>query len=88
MISSNTLLSSIDALVQEAKKSNNEQHLREQLAAIRALCDVVLQSEMQSPGRTQDVHVQEQSTLHRNPVSGTSDKLQEQDANGDSIFDF
>lgn len=90
MISYHTLLSSMDALVQGAKQASSEQQLREQLAAIRALCDVALQNEAQSTNQstTQVREVQQQASIQVSPAIVPSNKLQEQDANGDSIFDF
>ncbi|WP_332651363.1 YwdI family protein [Lysinibacillus sp. 54212] len=88
MISYNTVLSSMDALVQGAKLAGDEQQLRESLAAIRALCNVVLQNGEQPTNNTRQVQQQTQSTIQNSPDSLSSNKMQEQDANGDSIFDF
>lgn len=82
MIQSNTVLIQIEKLLQQAQQSPNEANLREQLTAIRALCDVVL-------------HTNETTQLPKAKFSNekqvvipTSEKKSEVDANGDSIFDF
>ncbi len=95
MISYQTLLNEIEQLVSNAKNVNDEQQLREQLSAIRALCNVALTngSSNQSPKRQPaTTNLSNQSISSQSMINNTSSlngsMLQENDANGDSIFDF
>ncbi|MBD8025527.1 YwdI family protein [Ureibacillus sp. Re31] len=94
MISYHQLLDEIEQLVAEAKGTQDEQQVREQLSAIRALCNVALTR----PNNNQSVELQKITTTYSNNIPSPSNvihrssihehKLQEKDANGDSIFDF
>ena len=82
MISYEVLLKQIEKHVGSAKNATSDQVMREQLTAVRALCDVLLNNEQQViaeervfPQVHQQLHVQ-------------SPPLRNEDANGDSIFDF
>ena len=94
MISYEAVLMQMERLVQNAKQSQNEQYVREQLTAVKALCDVVLGQAQPSDISHQGMRVSSAApALQTNPgtflqQSDSSDRLQEQDANGDSIFDF
>lgn len=59
--------------------SSDESSIRESLVAIRALCDVALEGRSSGP---QPVQVLETKTIQ------TAKPLKEDDANGDSLFDF
>lgn len=59
--------------------SADESNIRESLVAIRALCDVALEERSSRP---HPVQVLETQTIR------TSEPLKEDDANGDSLFDF
>jgi hypothetical protein len=96
MISYQRLFREIERYTGQAKTVQNEQQYRELLSAIRALCDVALNTqsehqpvkEMQSiqvAGHTRHVsQVQPPTSTYNLP----STKLEEDDANGESIFDF
>lgn len=90
MISKETLTQQLEQYVASAKQAGTEQQFREQLVAVRALCEAALASgNSQQPVRIQQIT--EQPMLV--PVSQSvqtmpSAKLQESDENGDSIFDF
>lgn len=90
MISYEAVLAQMEQLVQSAKNTSNEQHMREQLAAVKALCEVVL-GQADKPQRmapaVQAVPIQKSQYM---PIQQTasSDRLNEPDANGDSIFEF
>ena len=103
MISYQTLLHEIEQLVVDTKKSTNEQHIREQLSAIRALCNVALSNGNQQQHQVQSVistvasqsaqsfqasPLMQSHNVIQNANSVNSPKLQEEDANGESIFDF
>ena len=83
MISNEQLLMQIDKHLKYAKINGNEQSVRESLVAIKALCDVALDAQipLQAPITGS---VQPTSTiLPTQPVT-----LKEEDANGESLFDF
>ncbi|KGR85746.1 YwdI family protein [Lysinibacillus odysseyi] len=91
MISYDAVLAQMEQLVRHAKNTHNEQHMREQLTAVKALCEVVLGQAGSMPQHVvtaaQAVPLQKnQHTLIQQTAS--SDRLDEPDANGDSIFDF
>ncbi|HWK23456.1 MAG TPA: DUF5327 family protein [Ureibacillus sp.] len=116
MISYQALLLEIEQLVASTKNTTDEQTIREQLSAIRALCNVGLSngknyssvqaqnsnysslgqaaqnSNSSSMGQTtqssQSSPGQAQSSIIQNSNSLSGSKLQEDNANGDSIFDF
>ena len=89
MISYEAIVAQIERAVQQAKQAQSEQQMREQLAAVRALCDVVLGQQASPVARA--IVQQVPSAPVQAPVmqqANVSSKLQEPDANGDSIFDF
>ena len=105
MISYQALLLEIEQLVANTKISADEQHIREQLSAIRAVCNVGLangynNTSTQAQGfaaspTTQPVQgfqASPLSTQSQNIIQSSSSlnggKIKEEDANGDSIFDF
>ena len=83
MISYEAIIAQIEQAVQQAKHAQSEQQMREQLTAVKALCEVVLgqQALVQQRQEVQPVAPVMQQ-------ANASSKLQEPDANGDSIFDF
>lgn len=81
MISSEHILIQIDKQLQQAKTTSSEQSKREALAAIRALCDVALDSTLvQTAPSVKDVPA---PVLSAQPTA-----VKEDDANGESLFDF
>lgn len=90
MISRETLLQQLEQYVAAAKQAGTEQQFREQLVAVRALCDVALATgASQQTVRIQQITEQPMLVPVSQPVQKMpSAKLQESDANGDSIFDF
>ncbi|MCM3162446.1 YwdI family protein [Metabacillus litoralis] len=93
------LLSKMEAELMKAKNSSSSKEVREKVAVIQSLCEIILdeKSEVQvqrlsSPSSSEINHLELQkmmgnmSTVVKNP---TSEKLvKEEDANGDSLFDF
>ena len=81
----------IQALTQQLNAANagNAQQTREALSAIRALCDAALNA-VQSTEPTYAAppiqHVQQQTVVP--PTLPTAKRVEEDGANGDSIFDF
>lgn len=87
MISYESVVQQIEKHITHAKQGATEQQLREQLAAIHTLCELVLQG--QGQGQAQPQPKTTAVTMLSSPVTvSTSAKLQEQDANGESLFDF
>lgn len=92
MISYEAIIAQIEQAVQQAKHAQSEQQMREQLTAVKALCEVVLGQQashitsklVQQRQEVQPVTMQTSVMQQAN----ASPKLQEPDANGDSIFDF
>lgn len=90
MITYESIVKQIEKLTTEAAHAATEQQAREKLAAIRALCDVVLDEKISSP---KPVSINSMSTtisspVYTQPVAIPAQKLEEDDANGDSLFDF
>lgn len=82
MIPYDVVLSTIEKHILEAKRASNENEIREKITAVKALCDIILLN-----------NEQENTPLPRTQSSTstfiqTSSKVNEEDANGDSIFDF
>lgn len=92
MISYETIVKQIEKHAIQAKQMREEQQIREQLAAIRALCDVVLedgQPVAKSSVAVPSVHnIQTTSMMISQPLVSSSQKIEEEDANGESLFDF
>lgn len=94
MISTQTLLQQIEKHTQLAKSIENDQLIREQLIAIRALCELALteqssnisvtknQFQQQSLPQTVQLNRTTQPSLQSNPLK------EDDGANGNSIFDF
>lgn len=77
MISNEQILNQIEKQIHKAKMETNGQATREAFAAIRALCDVVLDS------TTSVSPIQSAPVISAQPIT-----LKENDANGESLFDF
>lgn len=86
MISNRQILLQIEKQLQEAKAVSGDQSIRESLAAIKALCDVALTVPLpESP----KVHVPSTMMVTKsNVLTAPSTTLKEEDANGESLFDF
>ncbi|SOC34670.1 YwdI family protein [Ureibacillus acetophenoni] len=94
MISTQTLLQQIEKHTQLAKSTENDQLIREQLIAIRALCELALTEQSSNISVTKN-HFQQQSLPQTVQLNRTtepslqSNPIKEDDgANGNSIFDF
>lgn len=83
MISNEQLLMQIDKHLNHARINGNEQSVRESLVAIRALCDVGLETQIPSQAPITRSVQSTSTVLPTQPVT-----LKEEDANGDSLFDF
>ncbi|WP_054768736.1 YwdI family protein [Lysinibacillus parviboronicapiens] len=88
MISYQAILQQLEKQLADAKQAASEQQIRETLSAIRALCDVVLDSSVELP-KAQPKHLPQMLATEPTPPSLYTAKVEEDDgANGDSIFDF
>lgn len=96
MISYDMIIAELEKQINNAKQTSSAQSKREALAAVRALCDVALQSEDIAAHRTSAVQVVTPTTTPMPVMQQASavvspnqvNKLVEEDANGDSLFDF
>lgn len=90
MITYESIVKQIEKLTTEAAHAATEQQAREKLAAIRALCDVVLDEKISSPkpASINSMSTMISSPVYTQPVAIPAQKLEEDDANGDSLFDF
>ena len=82
MIPMERVVAEMERQLLTAKTAGDEQSIREALSAIRSLCEVALSSENSSNPVPLKLNVQQSPSVIRH------EKLQEEDANGDSIFDF
>lgn len=83
MITYETIIMQMEQALAQAKQAKNEQQMREQLTAVKALCDVVLRDASTGVAPM----IQPVSSTPQVPSISTV-KIQETGANGDSIFDF
>ncbi|MGN7476913.1 YwdI family protein [Solibacillus silvestris] len=90
MITHETIVRQIEKLTVEANHATTEQQVREKLTAIRALCDVVLDEKANLPKLPPQNFgsASISAPVYAQPVAIPAQKLDEEDANGDSIFDF
>ncbi|RHW40056.1 hypothetical protein D1B33_04195 [Lysinibacillus yapensis] len=101
MISYQTLLQEIEQLAASTKNSKDDQKIREQLSAIRALCNVGLTDETKNPASPrisaaavrpaqtmQPIQYAQPQQIIQSTSSLNEQKLDEKDANGESLFDF
>ena len=90
MITYETIIRQIEKLTAEATHATTEQLAREKLTAIRALCDVVLDEKANSTmlPATNLGSTTISSPVYTQPVAIPAQKLEEEDANGESLFDF
>lgn len=94
MISPEQLLLEMERQVSLAKQAANEQERREAVSAVRSLCNVLLNDSAKPPLSSGYPKVQQLASANPAPiqaqpvVSLNEQPLQEEDANGESLFDF
>lgn len=96
MIRNEQIISVIEKHLGQAKAAMTNGEMREQLVAIKALCDVLLMSDEEpstykqaQPAQLIPSKAVSSSIKTSSQVVSTASKLHEDDgANGDSIFDF
>jgi len=87
MIPYQAVIQQLEKQLSGVKNAGNEQQIREALTAIRALCDVVLDSPDEI-SKAQSKHIPQMLVSEPKPTSLYTAKIEEDGANGDSIFDF
>ncbi len=87
MISYERILAEMERQLATAKQAQDESTIREALSAIRSLCEVTLTGEVKTAQRVVPKMLSAQSeTQSLSSLEGTL--LEEEDANGGSLFDF
>lgn len=87
MISYERIVAEMERQLSVAKQARDESAIREALSAIRSLCEVTLSSEVKTDQRVVPKMLSVQGeTQSLSPLEGTL--LEEEDANGGSLFDF
>lgn len=84
MIEQIALINQIEKLVLKAKQNPTDANVREQLTAVRALCDVVLQSEQNTTFSAMSTSAVVQESMQ----ARTLPKRADIESQSDSIFDF
>lgn len=88
MIPYQAVIQQLEKQLSGAKNAGNDQQIREALIAIRALCDVVLDSPSDTASITSPKHLPQMLVAESKPSTLYTSKIEEDGANGDSIFDF
>ncbi|PIC71106.1 hypothetical protein CSV67_08655 [Sporosarcina sp. P2] len=87
MITAAQMLGEMERQVRLAKQTQDEAARREAIYAVRTLCNLMLGDERPSvPSIPQAIQT---STVHATPITSLNEQpLREEDANGESLFDF
>lgn len=88
-ISVQQLLRKIEEELHEAKGNTNEARIRERIYSIKSLCELILDEQV-VPAAAKSTLVPQQPAQQVQPVSIQQPKRleMEDEANGDSLFDF
>ncbi|MGM0896847.1 MAG: YwdI family protein [Bacillota bacterium] len=86
-IETTRILDEIDKHTARAREGDPEK-IRESLAAIRALCDLLLEDGTQAPKKPRAMPLAATETVNRPQTVPSATRLQEEGANGDSLFEF
>ncbi|GED20594.1 MULTISPECIES: DUF5327 family protein [Kurthia] len=84
MISYDAIIKELQKQIAQAQQAASTSEKREAFSAMRALCDVALQTNEPSVQPTSFTAPSQPTP----PVPTQANKLHEPDANGDSLFDF
>ena len=86
MITYDRILSEMERQLSTARRSGDESQMRESLAAIRSLCEVALGGSVET---TEKIVPKKILMNESQPLTSLEGKpLEEEGANGSSIFDF
>jgi hypothetical protein len=92
MIPLSRVVTEIEKHVSNAKSRGDDQSIRESLLAIRALCDVVLSDQPDVKPSSMPIQIAQTSQIVSPPQAlqtiSAGERMKENDANGDSLFDF
>lgn len=89
MISYDAIIKELQKQIAQAQQAASTAEKREVFSAMRALCDVALQTNEPSVQPSSfTVPSQPTQVVPTPPVPTQANKLNEPDANGDSLFDF
>lgn len=86
-IETTRILDEIDKHTARAREGEPEK-IRESLAAIRALCDLLLEDGIQAPKKPRAMPLAVSEPVNRPQSVPSATRLQEEGANGDSLFEF
>ncbi|WP_172371267.1 YwdI family protein [Sporosarcina jiandibaonis] len=89
MISYNQVLLEMERQLAAAKNTEDEREMREALAAIRSLCEVALGGKPRNDEKVIPKMLSSHSVQPLTPIQSLEAKpMEEEGANGGSIFDF
>ena len=88
MIPLSRVLAEIDKHAAAAKLRGDDQSIRDSLLAIRALCDVALSEQVEFRPVAAPIRVEQPSSTIPSVSVSSGQRMKEDDANGDSLFDF
>lgn len=92
MIPLSRVVTEIEKHVSIAKSRGDDQSIRESLLAIRALCDVALSERLEVKPSSMPIQIAQTSQIVSPPPAvqtiSAGERMKENDANGDSLFDF
>jgi hypothetical protein len=91
-ISINQLLKKMESELHKAKQAEHSSHVRESVHSIKILCELILEQNGQVELPKQTVvavsPIQQPGPQAIPPANLSGRKLQEEEANGESLFDF
>jgi hypothetical protein len=89
-ISVNQLLEKIESELHKAKQAGNSPKLRENVHSIKILCELILEENNQKSivSVSAMTSAPAPTSTSITPTSLSAKKLDEEEANGDSLFDF
>lgn len=88
-ISVNQLLEKIEGELHKAKSAGSSTKLRESVHTIKILCELILEDNgTEAVQSIEAVPALQRTSQALSPTTLVSKKLDEQEANGDSLFDF
>ena len=86
MITTSQILLQIEKHIQAAKAASTNQVIRDEFVAMKTLCEAYLSTEHAQVEAKSAVHTNSQPLATVNQLNAT--KIEDDGANGDSIFDF
>lgn len=87
-ISVDQLLKKIESELHKAKQAENTAKLRENVHSMKVLCELILEDDHNSARSMKDVVMIQPQAQTLSPTTLSVKKLEAEEANGDSLFDF